>query len=489
MFGLSNLADKDFVVGYVLPVLIAGAAVLGLFHDVPPLADAAIKLVADSSFANVTLIVLAIWTVATLLMAWNHQIYRLLEGYTGPLARESWRSKIRAQYEERMKILDALYAKTDPNPAPAPAANYPAMTTVTSADAAEGKSFAGKTLFILTTWTFTTLLMTLAFWISQLLKRYRNPISRERWRSRIRAQYEKRRKILDLLYTQAAVPEIVIKDPLQAYVQAEAAVLREFPKPEYILPTRFGNVIRAFETYPNRIYGVDGITVWTRLIGVVPASYAEVLNAARAEVTFWVNICFLAVPFCATALLRAVLDLFRLTNPHNTPAALIFAVEAAAAALIAYLSYRCATERATAWGETVKGAFDLYLPSLAKQLGYALPTAREGDGGQLEFWDAVSAMFVIENPIEPKNWKPASSADEKEAMGTLGGAEGSKREGDEGESAKRKGRQSGENKNGESAEDREGGSEEDGINAGGDGTEGDSGDGKAAQHVIDPGKA
>ena len=44
------------------------------------------------------------------------------------------------------------------------------------------------------------------------------------------------------------------------------------PRRDLVLPTRFGNVIRAFENYANRVYGPDGIATWPRLFGVLPVS-------------------------------------------------------------------------------------------------------------------------------------------------------------------------------------------------------------------------
>jgi hypothetical protein len=43
----------------------------------------------------------------------------------------------------------------------------------------------------------------------------------------------------------------------------------------YLLPTAFGNTIKAFEIYPSVMYGADAIPVWTRLQAVIPKDYSS----------------------------------------------------------------------------------------------------------------------------------------------------------------------------------------------------------------------
>jgi hypothetical protein len=77
MFGLSKLADKNFVVGFVLPVLIVSVAAAGLFRDTEAIGSVYAAILKEKSFTSLTIIVLGIWS-ATLLMVWNHAIYQIL---------------------------------------------------------------------------------------------------------------------------------------------------------------------------------------------------------------------------------------------------------------------------------------------------------------------------------------------------------------------------------------------------------------------------
>src|SRR4029079_17509458 len=67
----------------------------------------------------------------------------------------------------------------------------------------------------------------------------------------------------------------------------------DFPDDEAsVLPTKFGNTIRAFEVYSRVVYGIESIYGWSRLLGVGPADYPEMMDNEKAQVDFWVNVWF-----------------------------------------------------------------------------------------------------------------------------------------------------------------------------------------------------
>src|ERR1019366_8978839 len=53
-----------------------------------------------------------------------------------------------------------------------------------------------------------------------------------------------------------------------------------------ILPTRFGNAIKAFEVYPRDIYGADGVVIWPRLTSVIPKTFGEQIQDIRSQIDF-----------------------------------------------------------------------------------------------------------------------------------------------------------------------------------------------------------
>ena len=65
--------------------------------------------------------------------------------------------------------------------------------------------------------------------------------------------------------------------------------------------------------------------------------------------------------------------------------------------VVGSLCYRGAVSAAIKWGETVKGAFDVYLPKLAQALGFALPDSPDL---QRKFWSEWSTQFRFQTAAD-----------------------------------------------------------------------------------------
>ena len=115
-------------------------------------------------------------------------------------------------------------------------------------------------------------------------------------------------------------------------------------------------------------------------MGVMPKHFASAIADVKAEVDFFLNISVLAVLLTFVAIERLVLSLLQVDCLSNcSEPRWMFGLYACGLSVLAWLSYEGAVWRAIAWGTLVKSAFDLYLPSLARQLGYELPkTTGEG---------------------------------------------------------------------------------------------------------------
>jgi hypothetical protein len=97
------------------------------------------------------------------------------------------------------------------------------------------------------------------------------------------------------------------------YVPRIITFRRKYPHdPDLILPTRFGNVIHASETYSLNVYGVDAIPAWHRLAAVVLKDFAGQVDDARAEVNFWNNVWVVAILFTVLAAARFIWDAYSL---------------------------------------------------------------------------------------------------------------------------------------------------------------------------------
>jgi uncharacterized repeat protein (TIGR01451 family) len=163
-----------------------------------------------------------------------------------------------------------------------------------------------------------------------------------------------------------------------------------------------GNVIRNFEEYPDRQYGIGAIALWPRLIAKIDKEYATILDNAKTSLDFMLNISLLSV---VTALIITLAGLF-----YFPPSSLLYSSSSAAMGYIAaywlltilaflvlsYMAYIGAIPRAKAYGASVKSAFDLYRFDLLKQLGYEhLPTTVKEER---RLWDAISLQMIYGDP-------------------------------------------------------------------------------------------
>jgi hypothetical protein len=171
-------------------------------------------------------------------------------------------------------------------------------------------------------------------------------------------------------------------------------------EPEAVLPTRFGNVVRSFESYPWRQYKIRAITVWPRLAALLDESYSTLIDDAKASVDFMLNTSLLCG---ALAVLIAVTHLVFPVRLATAGVLVPLACELAVLAGLAYFFYLAAIPRASAWGMTVKGAFDLFRWRLLEALGYQDRPERLEQEQAL--WEAISNRLMVSdlnpNPLPP----------------------------------------------------------------------------------------
>jgi len=150
------------------------------------------------------------------------------------------------------------------------------------------------------------------------------------------------------------------------------------PDSNGLAPTLLGNVIAAFEAYPSRRYGIDGVYMWPRLLPVLnKEKYAIFVEREKEGFDFFLNFSILSGVLAAESVL---LRLF-LGQPMFTWVAL-------ASGCVAFLFYYWgAVNCARNWGETIKTAFDLYRYQLAEQLALK-PFKDKID--ETRRWEAIS---------------------------------------------------------------------------------------------------
>jgi hypothetical protein len=246
----------------------------------------------------------------------------------------------------------------------------------------------GVSAFVFMLWIGGILLLALSRSIIRLKEGY------GRWNpARIFVFIERRkfRRLQDLLATVESEIDFLESrqqrpDPSAIKKQTELRQLlaSRFPQSEqYLLPTAFGNTIRAFEAYSLVMYGLDAIPSWPRLLTVIPDNDRDLVDSAKAQASFWVNVWLLSLLVLLEYLVLAVIE--------RRSGSLWFLTSLP----IAWWASNRARNAAASWGEMVKAAFDVYLPQLGKKLGLDMGKTRDEERA---VWSAFSVAILYRYP-------------------------------------------------------------------------------------------
>jgi hypothetical protein len=301
--------------------------------------------------------------------------------------------------------------------------------------------FTDITLAALGIWLFAVLLMAGNYWMYRALEGYWGPLKLEFFRRRavrdrnIQAEkinaFEKAWNALEpgIKGKPLNSPEVIAAHHAQdQFLNSLIRLRKRYPRNvANILPTKFGNVIAAFESYPAITYNVETISIWPRLQAVMPKEFAFNLTEAKSQVDFFVNVVYLAGLLLVWLFAQISIAAFvgELRYQLLIPIALTGIAGRAA--------YALAVSSAMIWGDVVKAAFDLYLPTLAQQLGYKYPAT---GSERAAFWEAFTGQFQFHDAITPEKFVPLQSTDSEVEGGKLENQENQEnqeeREGSEG---------------------------------------------------------
>jgi hypothetical protein len=178
-------------------------------------------------------------------------------------------------------------------------------------------------------------------------------------------------------------------------------VLREemeiYPLEHLLLPTRLGNIIRSFETYPYRQYRIAGVALWPRFYSRLSAAHMKEVEEARTSFNVTIHLSFLSllamllilaagcvypIPFASWALAKAWGGLL------------------VAAGALAWLFYLSSLYTAGQWGHVVRAAFDLHRHEVLRDFGIS-PLPRDLES-ERSIWDRVSSQIIYGDSHEPR---------------------------------------------------------------------------------------
>jgi hypothetical protein len=179
----------------------------------------------------------------------------------------------------------------------------------------------------------------------------------------------------------------------------------------WLLPTSFGNIVRSFEVYPRVLYGADSITVWPRLVAVIPEKTRALLDDAKANVDLWTNLLVLSICFGGEAYIYRHSSV----NVHWIVACCVGTV---------LLARSRSNSAAIEWGRIVKSYFDVFLPELYRKLLLRTPASRSEE---IEIWRSFcqAAEYRDAGAMPERDYSSllASHASQPSNMATIGPSE------------------------------------------------------------------
>ena len=143
-----------------------------------------------------------------------------------------------------------------------------------------------------------------------------------------------------------------------------------YPPPHAgIMPTKFGNILKASEAYAGTRYGIDSVQFWPRLWHVIPTSYQQTIENARNELSFLVNMSAVSVVFFLFCIVAILIN----TSPNSfvLDEFLANSIRYIFAAILALGSNRFFNKAALfsvgEFGMMIRSAYDLFRLDLLEQ--------------------------------------------------------------------------------------------------------------------------
>lgn len=189
-----------------------------------------------------------------------------------------------------------------------------------------------------------------------------------------------------------------------------------FPeKEEEVLPFKFGNILKAAETYPMARYSMDSVPIWTRLLHVITPSYDSKIEQTHNQLSFLVNCAVLSILFSilgiAAALYQFILAyiaagsinlgiyFISVNLPFNDyfQRAIVYILVFIFSIFLSIIFHRASLLSVDEFGQMIRSAFDLFRFDLLKQLHLPLPN---NSNNEIDTWTITTELMNVAYAME-----------------------------------------------------------------------------------------
>jgi hypothetical protein len=203
---------------------------------------------------------------------------------------------------------------------------------------------------------------------------------------------------------------------------------QQFPRTnEAVLPTAFGNILRAAEDYPSERYSIDSVVLWPRFIHAMPAAYFDKVDQSNNGLGFLINCSTLSILTAVCSVFAAGYQLIfagiapsTKPAPDQLPPSPIYFVQITEAQFVytqrvvgylifgvlmlvlAYLFYRATLPIARQYGNMIRSAYDLFRFELLKQFNLPLP---QNLNAERDRWRQLSEFVAVGEQLGSVNFQ------------------------------------------------------------------------------------
>jgi hypothetical protein len=294
-------------------------------------------------------------------------------------------------------------------------------------------------IFLALVWLLSILLSTFSRSIIRLLEGYgaeANPfhifLPWQKQLFKIRAEPHLRNVESVLEARRRGTPEPVEFDKTDVWLAA-----LNFPEElNLVLPTRLGNVMRAYERYSDVVYGIEAIVLWPRLSMILPEQARERIREAESLFYFSINMLVVGIFTTLTSATMVIVTVYR-KGSFEALDVIDWRVGIIVLISIFFIlfSWLRLPDTASERGDQVKSTFDLYRKPLAEALGFELPAT---EAEERKMWELISRKMLLRvsddrlrgydknlDYFRKKNDDSALSEDRSTAKDTKANGEGS----------------------------------------------------------------
>jgi hypothetical protein len=167
-----------------------------------------------------------------------------------------------------------------------------------------------------------------------------------------------------------------------------------------ILPTRFGNTLKAAENYSGERYGMDGVHFWPRLVHVIHPEYKSTIDHTRNELSFLVNMSILSLVFSCFCVVAVFCVMSTTQVALNGPTVFLqflshvqgYFIAAAIGLLSFAFFYNASILAVGSFGLVIRSSYDLFRMDLLRKLEMERPT---DSIDEFAAWQRINELIVM----------------------------------------------------------------------------------------------